>query len=150
MPKEAKSSVPVSAFGRLAVKSNTSIDTSGRGMPVNTRSMQRLSSTPLGSSGQIRPGVSRGTPQYSISQSAMNTVGGSNDNVESSEEDTESDDDSGEEGGAENDGSDADSDDSDDENDPESEVRKIFAVAEPSGLVPSELEDDEPGMNEAQ
>jgi TATA-binding protein-associated factor Taf7 len=152
MPKEANYSVPISAFGRLAVKNNTSIDNSGRGMPVNTRSMQRPSNTPQGPPGQVRPGVSRGTPQYSISQSAMNTVGTSNDNVESSDEDTDDDEDSEQEGDAGNDGndgSDAESDDSDDEDDPEGEVRKIFAIAEPSGLVPSELEDDEPGMNEA-
>jgi hypothetical protein len=140
MPKEAKFSVPVSAFGRLAVKSHNSADNSGKGMPVNTRSMQRLSSTPQGS----RPGASRGTPQYSISQSAMNTISTSNDNVESSDEDTEDDDE--EEGDEE---SESEEDDSDDEDDPASQVRAIFAIAEPSGLVPAELEDNEPGMNEA-
>jgi len=148
MPKEAKYSVPVSAFERLAVKSHNSVDNSGQGMPVNTRSMQRLSSTPQGSSSQMRPG---GTPQYGISRNAMSTIGTSNVNVESSDEETEDEEDSGEEGDAgndDNDGSDAESDDSDDEDDPESEVREIFAIAEPSGLVPSELEDDEPGMNE--
>jgi hypothetical protein len=83
-------------------------------------------------------------PQYSISQSAMNTISTSNDNVESSDEDTEDDDE--EEGDEE---SESEEDDSDDEDDPASQVRAIFAIAEPSGLVPAELEDNEPGMNEA-
>jgi hypothetical protein len=141
MPKEAKYSAPVSAFGRLAVKSHNSTDNSGKGMPVNTRSMQRLSSTPQGS----LPGASRETPRYSVSQSAMNTISStSNVNVESSDEDTEDDDE--EEG---DDESESEEDDSDDEDDPAGQVRAIFAIAEPSGLVPAELEDDEPGMNEA-
>jgi hypothetical protein len=148
MPQEAKYSVPVSAFGRLAVKSNTSVDNSGRGMPVNTRSMQRLSST-QGSPDQVRTG---GTPQYSISRNAMSTTGTSNDNIESSDEGTEDEDDSGEEeDGADNHNneSDAESDDSDDEDDPTSQVRSMFAIAEPSGLVPVELERGQAGVNEA-
>lgn len=148
MPKEVKYSVPVSAFGRLAVNSSNSADNTGKSMPVNTRSMQRLSSTPQGSSGQVRPGASRGTPQYNVSQSAMHKAGISN-NVESSDEDTEDDEDEENEGGAgnENDESDSDEDDSGDDVDPASEVREIFAIAEPSGLVPAELEDNKPGMN---
>jgi hypothetical protein len=140
MPKEVKYSVTVSAFERLAVKSN--------GMPVNTRSMQRLSSTPQGSSSQARPGASRGTPQY-----AMTPAGTSNANVESSDEDTDEDDDEEEEegdaGDESNDSSDAESDDSDDEDDPASEVREMFAIAEPSGLAPVELERNQVGNNEA-
>jgi hypothetical protein len=145
MPKEAKYSVPVSAFERLAVESHNSGDNRGQGMTVNTRSMQRLLSTPQGSSSQMRPG---GTPQYSISRNAMSTIGNSNDNVESSDEDE---DDSGEEeedaGNDNNEGSDAESDDSDDEDDPASRAREIFAIAEPSGLVPDEP--NQTGLNEA-
>jgi hypothetical protein len=148
MPKEAKYSAPVSAFERLAVGSHNSGDNRGQGMTVNTRSMQRLSSTPQGSSSQMRPG---GTPQYSISRNAMSTIGNSNDNVESSDEDTEDEDDSGEEeedaGNDNNEGSDAESDDSDDEDDPASRVQEIFAIAEPSGLVPDEP--NQTGLNEA-
>lgn len=147
MPKEAKYSVAVSAFERLAVESHNSVDNSGQGMPVNTRSMQRLSSTPQGSSSQMRPG---GTPQYSVSRNAMSTIGNSNDNVESSDEDTEDEGDSGEEeddaDNGNNEGSDAESDDSGDEDDPASRVQDIFAIAEPSGLVP--YEPTQTGVNE--
>ena len=123
-------------------------------MPVNTRSMQRLSSTPQGPSSQMRPGASRGNPQYSVHQSTIPTTGTSNDSDESSDEDTEDEDDNDEEeeGGAGNesdDGSDSESDDGAGKDDPESEVRQMFAIAEPSGLVPAELERNQAGINGA-
>jgi len=146
MPKEPQYSVPTSAFGRLEVKGQNSTGNSEWNMPVNTRSMQRLSSTPQGPSSQVRPGASRGMPQYRVSQSAMMATGISSDADESSDEGTEDEDDDEEEDEEGGDGSDAESDDSDDDDDPTTEIRQIFAIAEPSGLVP---EVEQAGVNEA-
>jgi hypothetical protein len=114
-------------------------------MPPTTRSMQgRLSNITQSSSPYVQAGPSWGSTQQGPSPRATNAtasdVVSSDDDDASEEEEDESssgEEESGEEGDEEDDEEDDDEDD--EEDDVQTKILEIFAVAEPNGLIESEM-----------
>lgn len=118
-------------------------------MPPTTRSMQqqRLSGAPKGSSPSVRDVSARNTPQPGFAQrttASVSTRGGPesrNDDDDDNDDDEGSGDDGSDDDSEDGDSSDADSDDDDDEaqDAPAAIVLRLFAIAEPNGVVPDEV-----------
>jgi hypothetical protein len=119
MPNKNKNITPVSSPQLLTPSGSHSVSSnSGRSMPPTTRSMQgRLSSITQSSSPYVQAGPSLGSTQQGPSPRATNATAS---DVESSDDD--------------------DSDDDDD--DIPTKILKIFAIAEPNGLIESEIRDE--------
>jgi hypothetical protein len=144
MPDKGKKSTSASGSkGRPSSSSHSVISNSGRGMAPTTRSMQgRPSGTSQASSPQAQAGPSRGTTQQGTSQRTTTAAGTRGSHAESSDEedDDDDDDDDDDEEDDDEDDSEDDGEDSDDENDDvRAKVLKIFATAEPNGLIKSEI-----------
>jgi hypothetical protein len=143
MPNKSKNITPVTSPQLLTPSGSHSVSSnSGRSMPPTTRSMQgRLSNITQSSSPYVQAGPSLGSTQQGPSPRATNAtasdVESSDDDEASEEEEDESS--SGEEESDEEDGED-DSDDDDD--DIPTKILKIFAIAEPNGLIESEIRDE--------
>lgn len=148
MPKQSKQSTPASILGRLPVRSSHPVtNNSGRNMPPTTRSMQqqRLSTAPQGSLPSVRAISTRNAPQPGTAQ-RMTASTNSRDGPESSDDEEDDDDDDDGEGSGDDssDDDDADGDNStddsdDDDDEPAAMVLRLFAIAEPNGVVPDEV-----------